>query len=71
MKAALTTAAVLGLIGAILCAVVFFNEVAYSNSHPFNNDLAQQLIILAAGGVLGCVGVAVGAWAVRSSVDGS
>ena len=71
MKAALTTAAVLGLIGAILCAVVFFNEIGYYNSHPFSNDLAQQLILLAAAGVLGCVGLVVGAWAIRSSLEQS
>ena len=71
MKAALTTAVMFGSIGAILCAVVFFNEIGYYNSHPFSNDLAQQLILLAAGGVLGCVGLVVSAWAVRSSLDQS
>ena len=67
MRGALTAAAALGLIAAVLCAVVFFNELGYANSH-YNKHLAQQLMILSAGGFLGCVGLASGAWVTRSLV---
>lgn len=48
---------------------MFFNELSYANSH-YNNDVAQQLMILAGGGCLGCVGLAIGAWATRSVLGG-
>jgi hypothetical protein len=61
---AAVVAVCMAIAGAVVCGGVAIHEWNYHENHPFRTGVSGVLTVLAIGGVLGCLAVAVLAWAV-------
>ncbi len=59
MKPIFLAAAVLGVVGAIMCGAVGVHEWIYYAGHPHRTGVSGVMTLLAIGAAVGCAGVAV------------